>query len=909
MRFTKNHSLVNHSLLALSLGAALCSADGLRAQGAAQEDFISNQVLDKMEFRSLGPARFGGRIVDIAVHPQKSATFYAASGSGGLLKTTNNGTSFTQVFDDQPVVSIGDIALAPSAPETIYVGTGEANNQRSSYWGNGVYKSTDGGKTWAHLGLDGTDHIGRIIVHPKDPDTVYVAALGALYRPNNERGVYRSRDGGESWQRVKFINEDVGFVDVCFSAKDPNTIFAASYERRRRAWNFDPSGPGSAIWRSTDAGDTWTRLEGGLPGGEIGRIGLCTYGDDTQDLIFACVENDNPAPPGSAPAGRRGRGRAKVGGEVFRSADGGKTWEKLNERPVGGSPGYYYGQIRVDPSDPQRLYILSVPLYTSADGGKTWSSNGARGVHVDHHALWINPRNPEHLILGNDGGLHHSYDRGRTWDHLNHVSLGQFYAVTVDRNEPYWIYGGTQDNGTWAIPSVAPTSRGANNSHAHKIAGGDGFFVQVDPSDPATVYAESQFGALRRIDLRSGRSKSIRPRPARGQARLRFNWNSPILISHHNPQTVYFGSQFLHRSRNRGDAWETISQDLSTDDKARLAGDVPHCTITCIAESPKQMGQLWVGTDDGKVWLSRNDGERWVDLTDRFEGMPTRLWVSRIETSWHDPEIAYVAFTGYREDIREPFLYVTTDGGETFRPIHRDLPNEPINVVREHPRNAEVLFVGTEFGVHVSLDAGRSWHRFRANLPTIPVHDLIIHPAKEDLILGTHGRGIYVADITPLKALNSTVLGAGMHVFAARGGFLRTRGFDRGYVGARSWTADRHDGRPQVDIFLARAQEGQVTVRVRDAAGTEVFKREIAAHAGLHRIGWRTVRGRRGQQQRGRRTRATPMRPGVYVFEVSLGEQTLRRPFKVAGDPSLWSRFPFDAEQEAGEEGKDEGVK
>ncbi len=405
---------------------------------AQTKDFILDEVIGSLEWRNLGPARFGGRIIDFAVHPDKSRIFYVATASGGLFKTENNGTTFKPTFQYESVISIGDVAIAPSKPEVLYIGTGEANNQRSSYWGNGVYKSTDAGKTWKNVGLKGTDHIGRVVVDPKNADVVYVAALGALYRASEDRGLYRTIDGGGSWVKVKHISDDVGFVDIAMDPNDSKTLYAASYERRRRAWNFDGSGEGSAIWKTTDGGDTWTKQEGGLPSGKLGRIGLDVFSGKDGTVVFACVENANPRPPrppgdneeGAAgrgdadrrggrgdrgDRGRRGRRQRTVGGEVYRSADGGDTWHKINKNPVGGSPGYYYGQIRVDPTDENRIYTLGVPVSVTTDGGKTWRTDGARGVHVDHHALWIDPKNPRHLMLGNDGGLHVSYDYGKTW--------------------------------------------------------------------------------------------------------------------------------------------------------------------------------------------------------------------------------------------------------------------------------------------------------------------------------------------------------------------------------------------------------------------------------------------------------------------------------------------------------------
>lgn len=916
--------------------ALLLPAVALRAQ-APDRDHLQQNVFAQMTWRELGPVAFGGRIVDLAVHPQNPSIWWVAAASGGLFHTTNNGISFTPQFQTAYSISIGDIAVAPSRPDTLYVGTGECNNQRSSYWGNGVHKSTDGGKTFTHCGLDGTDHIGRIAVHPTDPDTVFVAALGALYSANRDRGLYRSRDGGATWQCVQHLGNDVGFVDVAIDDATPTTIYAASYERRRRAWDFIDGGPGSRLWKSTDGGDTWTRLQGGLPEGDLGRIGLEVFRGDSK-VLYATIENLNPkvaaavAPPtGDAAAAEPERKRSEVtaevladplaraewergndddddpalepervrrrpivGGEVWRSDDAGATWTKTNTEPVGGSPGYYYGQIRIDPNDRDTVYVLSVPVYRSTDGGKTFTpARGERdtafhgNLHVDHHALWIDPRDSRHCILGNDGGLAITWDTGKTWDHVARLPIAQFYTVAVDNRRPYRVYGGLQDNGTWGFPIHSATQAGLRAHDAFRIDGGDGFCVAVDPRDPDVVYSESQFGGMSRQNLRTGARRSIRPPAKKGAQPLRYNWMTPLCLSPHASDTLYVGSQFVHRSRNRGDDWTTISDDLTTNDADKKKGDVPHCTITTIAESPREPGLLWVGTDDGRVWLGKDDGQRWLERTDRFPAAVRGLWVSRVEPSPHAAGTAFVAFTGYREDRREPLLFRTDDGGETFLAIANDLPAEPINVVRQHPTNAHVLLVGTEMGCYASVDDGAAWFRLGDALPRAAVHDLVVHPTELHVLVGTHGRGIWALDGKGLAALDSAALQRAFAVLPPSDGIVLPRGFSPGSQGARTWSVENPFTTATFRWYAQEDSDDPVQVEVLDATGAVVFAQEASGSAGYHELAWRAARGQGfpgggGGGFGGGRNRQSPnQRPGAFAVRITRGSDAATLPFTV----------------------------
>lgn len=972
---------------------ALLSSSGfalaLLASAAAQDaTMLREHVFASLSWRGIGPVNFGGRVVDIAVHPSRTAEFYVASATGGIFKTTNGGTTFTPIFDGQDTISLGDIEISTADPEVLWAGSGEANNQRSAYAGNGIYKSEDAGKTWVHMGLDGTDHIARVVAHPSNKDVVWVAAMGPLYTPGANRGVYKSADGGKTWNKTLFVDDDTGFCDLAIDPTNPDILFAAGHECRRRAWNLTEGGDGGGIWRSTDGGDTWKKLRDGLPAGILGRIGLAVFPGDGK-IVYALVENRNPASPRAetrdagesssaadnrdsreagthadtpkadtpkvdvdakaskekeadkkatspdesepgaspayddpaweaafwhtrtAPAAAPANGRIK-GGEIYRSDDGGDTWKCVKERLISDRADhyfYYFGQIRVHPQDANAIYVLDVAVHTSTDGGKRWRTSFARGLHSDHHALWIDPKNPRHMLLGNDGGLAQTFDSGEAWDHFDTLPLAQYYAIGVDMRDPYRIYGGLQDNGTWGIPSRSDNSNGLLREDAYRIGGGDGFYAAVDPVDPDTIYAESQFGAVFRYDHRTGRSKSIRPRAPRGTPALRSNWSSPIVLSPHNPRTVYFGTQFVHRSFDRGDTWTVISPDLSYADPDKLGGNVPHCTITTLAESKVRAGQLWAGTDDGRVWVSKTGGERWTELTERFPGMPGRLWVSRVEPSPHDADTAFVSFSGYREDDRRPWLYMTSDGGETFRAIANNLPAQPINVVCQHPRNADVLFVGTDLGVHVSVDCGASWYPLQTDMPTNPVHDLVVHPREHDLIAAAHGRGLFIMDIAPLEEMNAEVLGKGVHTFVPRDGLLLGRGPSRGWPGQRTWSAPNGETRPVFWVYVREELAEPLKLVVRDAAGKEMFTRSNIKEAGLHRVAWRTARAQRGGGRRGGGGGSDTVTSGQFVLEVTNGEDVQKRPFFVHVGRGWAPGFSFGVQEADGEGAAEQGTR
>ena len=799
---------------------------------------IPDAVWETFRWRSVGPVNMGGRITDVEGLPSPSKTFYAAAAAGGIWKTTNNGITFRSIFNEPRVAAMGDIAIAPTDPSQIWAGTGEEDSRNSISPGGGIYKSTDGGESWEFKGLGETQVIGRVVVHPLDPDIVFVAALGHIWGSNPERGLYRTTDGGDTWELVKFISDKAGFVDVAFRPGDPNTLFAASWERVRGPWFLNSGGPGSALWKSTDGGDNWTEVTGnGFPTAMKGRIGIA-ISESNPDVMYAMVEaEEEEGGEGEAGDGEGGEGGAgeetEAGGEagaaeeaeaggseratggngLYRSEDGGETWEKVNDantRP------FYYSQVRVDPRDPDRVYFSSTPVLFSDDGGRTTGSTTV-GIHVDHHAMWIDPVDPERIVVGNDGGVAITWDRGGNWRYLNTMALGQFYDISYNMEKPYRICGGLQDNGTWCGPSRL--SRGdISKYHWATISGGDGFVTAQDSEDPDLVWAESQGGNMRRLNMATRESTSLqRPtwesawRPLQDSIVLlleagtpeddprittlreratadsaghimRWNWNTPFFQSVHDRSNFYAAGNRVVKSTDLGDNLNVISPDLSYADPEKIrvstrttggitpdvTGAETHATITALAESPLVQGLLYAGTDDGRVWMSPDDGGEWVELTDRFEGVPEGTYVSRVEPSRHDAERVYVSFDGHRTNDFTPYVYVSDDGAASFRSIATGLPTgapDFVHVVREDPRNENLLFVGTDVGVYASLDRGASWRRFMESLPAVPVHDLRIHPRDRELIAGTHGRSIWIVDIAPLQDLTARVLADGAGAF------------------------------------------------------------------------------------------------------------------------------------------------
>jgi photosystem II stability/assembly factor-like uncharacterized protein len=824
--------------------------------------------------------------------PSPSKTVFVAAAGGGIWKSTNNGITWRPTFDDKRVISMGMLAIAPSDTQQVWAGTGEPNSRNSIEPGGGIFKSTDGGLTWTPMGLEKTEHIGRIVVHPTNPDIVYVAALGAAWRSNPERGLYRTKDGGKTWQLVKFVSDKAGFVDVAMHPANPNVLFATSWERRRSPYSLFSGGPGSALWKSTDGGDTWTEVTGGgFPAGIKGRMSL-DINRANPDVLYMMVEASAARTLAELVPERS----PKLNG-LWKSTDGGKTWAQMNNINV--RP-FYYSQVRSDPRNPDRVYFSSTELQLSEDGGKT-SRNAAQQVHVDDHGIWIDPNDPQRWFLANDGGVAITYDAGGNFLQPQNLPIAQFYEVAFDHAVPYNICGGAQDNGTWCGPSrrrAATTPLG----YWFTIAGGDGFYAAMDPTDPDIVYGESQGGNVSRVNLRTGermgfakpqwqptyrrwedsiaivRGDPLVPATKAQQAAiaalrakqkadsvalsLRYNWNSPFFLSPHNPAVVYFAGNRLLKSTKRGEELQVISPDLSRqlaaklDTALRLTGGITldatgaetYGTIVAIDESPVKPGLLLAGTDDGHLWMTRNDGATWENLSARVPGLPNggEVYVTRVEASAHDTNTFYVAYDNHRNGDFTPYLFVTTDGGRSFRSIAAGLPSggpgDFLHVVREDPANQRLLYAGTSLGVYVSLDQGGSWTRFMAGLPSVPVYDLQVHPRDKELIAATHGRGFWIVDIAPLQEMTAAVAAKPAHLFTPKPAFQWGEGPTRAASGngnAQGFFATPNPAYgAAISYRVTQAGQGPARISIVNAMGDTVASLTGPSSAGLHTVTW-----------------------------------------------------------------------
>ncbi|HLA90153.1 MAG TPA: hypothetical protein VJL28_06970 [Gemmatimonadaceae bacterium] len=863
---------------ALVFGAALPVA--LAAQ---QPDSLT---LAGLRWRHIGPANHQGRVTDVQGVPWPSRTFYVATAGGGVWKTTNAGTSFRPVFENERVSSGGMLAIAPSDTSIVYYGTGEPNSRNSISPGNGVWKSTNGGRTWAFVGLKETQHVGRIVVHPRDANIVYLAALGHAWGANKERGLYKTTDGGTSWQLKKFINDSTGFVDVALDPREPNIVWASSYQRVRGPYFLYSGGKGSALWKSGDAGETWSEVKGnGFPETMKGRIAIA-ISPSSPDVMYTMVEADTAPNPKKDPTVRA----QKSPSGLYRSEDGGKTWTKMsdeNTRP------FYYSQVRVDPVNPNHVFWSSTPIKYSWDGGRT-AGNATVGVHVDHHAMWIDPKDPSHIVVGNDGGVAQTWDAGGNWDAMNQLPVGQYYNVSYDMAVPYTVCGGAQDNGSWCGPSRRRAGS-ITNSMWFTFNGGDGFVTAQDPVNPDIIYGESQGGNIGRFVVSTGERTGLvkpawRPKylqwedsvvvqwpdttralvPAekrrvdtfRAQQKrdsveldMRWNWNTPFFISKHNHEVLYFGANRVLKSTKMGSDMYPISPDLSYADTMKLrvstrttggitidaTGAETFGTIVSLNESPVRPGILYAGTDDGRLWISWSDGGAWIELTRNVTGVPAGTYVSRIEPSHFDSLTLYVTYDNHRRDDFTPYVLATSDGGRTFRSIASNLPTggpDYAYVVREDPKNRDLLFVGTDVGAYVSTNRGQSWQKFMTGLPSTPVMDLQIHPRDGELIAATHGRSFWIVDIAPLEQWNAQVAAKPLHLFKPKTAYQwGEKPYNGESVGQKLFEAPSPGLGAEI-VYRVAQSVAPLKVIVQDASGDTLATLNGSGAAGIQRVVW-----------------------------------------------------------------------
>jgi photosystem II stability/assembly factor-like uncharacterized protein len=918
------------------------------APPSSTENALDPDLLAGLKARSIGPAGMSGRVAAIDAVVSDPAIIWVGSASGGVWKSTDGGITWAPVFDDQPVASIGALTIHQANPDVVWVGTGEGNPRNSVSVGNGLYRTLDGGRTWTHLGLTATERIHRIVLHPSNPDIAWVAALGRAWGDSPERGVYKTVDGGSTWKRVLYVGESTGASDLVIDPQNPDKLFATLWDYRRQPWFFRSGGPGSGLYVSHDGGATWTRRteDDGLPAGDLGRIGLA-ISRSNPEIVYAMVEAKKSA--------------------LLRSDDGGRTWKTMNDRYDINPRPFYFGDIRVDPVWPNRVYALDYDVRVSEDSGRTFAQlvNG-NIIHGDFHALWIDPNDPDHLIVGGDGGIGISHDRGRTSRFVSNLPLAQYYHVAVDMQTPYNVYGGLQDNGSWRGPSAVWMGGGIRNHHWITVGTGDGFETLPDTSDPAFIYSLWQGGNLGRYETATGQVRDIKPSPPADGARLRFNWNAGLATDPFRPGTIYLGSQFLHRSTDRGETWTTVSPDLTSNKpewqrQSESGGLTPDATgaenfttILAIAPSPLREGVIWVGTDDGRLHVTRDDGKTWESVEKNLKGVPPSTWIPEIRPSRHDPASAFVVLDNHRRSDWTPYVYRTDDWGKTWKSLVTPALRGYALSFEQDPVDRDLLFLGTEFGLWVSVDAGRSWMRWTHGVPTVSVMDLAIHPREHDLVIATHGRGLYILDdLRPLRSLSADLLKKPVHLFEIsdavqharrpeEGGFAlgnsEFRGENRPYGALLTFalnapglphpvqekererkekerTEARKSAPTKVDepvpagalapeIALEEkdgtadkdAKGPKAEIRITDAAGKVVRKFKVPAQQGVNRVAWDLQRDAAAQfpqdpQEPAPEDPTGPeLPPGTYNVRLKLGENEATGTVRILPDPRSGNR-------------------
>lgn len=889
---------------------------------------ITSETLSGLPLRNIGPAVMSGRVVDLAVNDNDPFTYYIATATGGVWKTTNNGISIEPVFENETSHSVGAVSLHQKYTNIVWVGTGERANRQSSSWGDGIYVSHDAGETWTNMGLKDSHHIGRIALHPSDSNTVYVAAMGHLWGPNNERGLYKTTDGGKTWDRIIYVNDDTGVVDVALDPENPNIVYAATYQRRRRPFGFDGGGPGSGLHKSTDGGKTWKELRTGLPEGEYGRIGISIFRADP-NIVYASVEQGYQYNASTAYNERRAG--------LYRSKDKGETWEFMsdwNPRPM------YASQPLVDPSDASRIYMMNQYSYSS-DSGRTFRP-ARQSLHGDDRIFWVNPKDSRHVMKGDDGGLGISYDRGLTWLYINNLPVSQYYRISVDMAKPYNVYGGLQDNGSWVGPSETYRNNGILNEDWMRLGGGDGFLNLPHQTDPDMVYTESQYLGLSRLNMKNGQRQSIRPgdpqgaigarrnwdawgpgveEPELGNAMEPANWDGPFFLSYHDDNTIYAGTEQLWKSNDGGASWESLG-NLTTRVNRReltimgqradtsthsLDDGIPYYpTLTAIAEDKFIQGHLYVGTDDGLVQVSEDDGKTWTNVTDKLAGLAADSWVNTFEVSSHTAGTAYVAINNYRNNDFNNYIYRTTDGGKTWESVEGDLPaNRVARTLREDPKNPNLLYLGTELGLFVSFNKGRKWVELKSNMPTLPFNDMVIHPRDNDLVLGTHGRGVWILDnISALQEVGDQ-WNQPFALFSIADAEMIDRNIGGAHTGDMYYQGENPPVAAMIDYYVKdEADKDKLKITIHDTDGNELATLRTEATPGIHRTYWnfrgpdfkpqnQNPNNRRGGGGggfggfRGFGLGGTPILPGMYVAKLTYEDKVIEQPFRVKNDPRL----------------------
>ena len=912
------------------------SAETVRQALEQKNAMTQSSLVKNIPFKNIGPTIMSGRVVDVDVNPEIPSEFYVGYASGGVWHTTNNGTTFTPILDNSDTQNVGDIAVHWPT-RTIYVGTGENNASRSSYAGIGILKSINNGASWTNVGLMDAHHFAPILIHPDNPDIVVVGATGHLYSANDQRGIFKTTNGGKTWKQSLFVDAMSGVIDLQYSPSNYNVMFATSWTKDRKAWNFTGNGNNSGIYKSTDAGDTWTKVstkKRGFPTGDgVGRIGVAVFNDD---IVYAIHDSQFRRPDDKKKDIKRGltkddfktmsntdflaledkklngflktngfqeKHRAEkikqmvrsgnlkpidlakyledansmlfdtpvVGAEVYKSTDGGKSWKKTHSDYLDGiyySYGYYFGHVHVSPVNENNIYIYGVPILKSKDSGKTFESISAENVHADHHALWINPKNPNHLVNGNDGGVNITYDDGKNWIKNNSPSVGQFYAINVDNENPYNVYGGLQDNGVWI---------GANNARENKswhqrgqypwkgIMGGDGMQIEIDNRNYNIVYTGYQFGNYFRLNFETEEQIYIQPKHTLGENPYRFNWQTPIVLSPHNQDILYLGGNKLMRSMNQGTDWEAISADLT---KGGKPGNVAYGTLTSISESPFRFGLIYTGSDDGVIHVAKNTGASWENITGN---LPKDLWVSRVIASQHKKERVYVTLNGYRWDDFKVYAYMSDDYGQTWKNISGNISPSPVNVIREDPSSENILYLGTDNGAYVSFDTGNSWEVFSNGVPNVAVHDIVIQPKAKELLLGTHGRSIYKADISALQKMNADMLSKPITIFD----MSSVRHSSRWGSVFSQWS-DAFE--PEVNIQFYSNSPEKKTIKILSEKGAELYSMSVNIDKGFNFAGYNLELTKKGKKAlmnedseidfRATRNKKNYLPKGIYTVEI-----------------------------------------